>query len=47
MPQSGGYAGLSGEVTRHNMALHAEPYLGRASMSCFLYGPGERGCYPC
>ena len=26
--------------------LHTEPFLGRASMLCFLYGPGEPGRYP-
>ena len=26
--------------------MHTEPFLGRASMLCFLYGPGEPGRYP-
>ena len=28
-----------------NNALHTEPFLGRVSMLCFLYGPGEPGRY--
>ena len=28
-----------------NNALHTEPFLGRASVSYLLYGPGERGRY--
>ena len=31
--------------SRDNNTLHAEPFLGRASMLCFLYGPGEPGRY--
>ena len=30
----------------HNNGLHTEPFLGRVSMLCFLYGPGEPGRYP-
>ena len=28
-----------------NNGLHTEPFLGRALMLCFLYGPGEPGRY--
>ena len=29
-----------------NNGLHTEPFLGRVSMLCFLYGSGEPGRYP-
>ena len=32
-------------VGNDNNGLHTEPFLGRASMLCFLYGPGEPGRY--
>ena len=33
-------------VGNDNNGLHTEPFLGRTSMLCFLYGPGEPGRYP-
>ena len=33
-------------VGNDNNGLHTEPFLGRVSMLCFLYGPGEPGRYP-
>ena len=33
-------------VGSDNNGLHTEPFLGRVSMLCFLYGPGEPGRYP-
>ena len=32
-------------VAHDNNGLHTEPFLGRASVLCFLYGPGEPGRY--
>ena len=32
-------------VGNDNNGLHTEPFLGRASVLCFLYGPGEPGRY--
>ena len=32
-------------VAHDNNGLHTEPFLGRVSMFCFLYGPGEPGRY--
>ena len=32
-------------IAHDNNGLHTEPFLGRASMLCFLYGPGEPGRY--
>ena len=32
-------------VGNDNNGLHTEPFLGRVSMLCFLYGPGEPGRY--
>ena len=33
-------------IAHDNNGLHTEPFLGRASMLYFLYGPGEPGRYP-
>ena len=32
-------------IAHDNNGLHTEPFLGRASMLIFLYGPGEPGRY--
>ena len=48
-----GYTCKSSEMERklplrtpqNNNGLHTEPFLGRASMLIFLYGPGEPGRY--
>ena len=41
------YRGLTPhKITPMSGVLHTEPFLGRASILCFLYGPGEPGRYP-